>query len=163
MSNPVISLQSWEYESGFAVGIARFVANWGNADAKHYDRSRMEEDRNASAASALCEIAVARYTNRYWHGHVWHRSEHNKNRDAADVGKSIEVRRVRTKNAVAVRLSDAGKIVWAARTVDPEYREIEMLGYISADEAISSFQPGESWGYVPLDRLHRPWMEASFK
>lgn len=163
VSNPVISLESWEYERGFAVGIARFTANWSNGDAKHYDRSRMEEDRNAQAAAALCEIAVARYTNRYWHGHVWHRSDHWKHRGSADVGKSIEVRRVRTKNAVAVRRSDAGRIVWAAKTVDPEYRQIELLGYIAADDVIAGFESSSDWGYVSLDRLHRPWEEVCCK
>lgn len=160
MSNPIITLESWEYERGFAAGIARFTANWGNADAKHYDRSRMEEDRNAQAAAALCEIAVARFTNRYWHGHVWHRTDHWKNRNAPDVGNGIEVRRVRTKSAVAVRRSDAGKKVWAAKTVDPEYREIEILGFIEADKAIANFPDGTDWAYVPLDQLSRPWAVA---
>jgi hypothetical protein len=160
VSNPIIELQPWEYERGFAVGIARFTANWGTHDAGHYDRSRMEEDRNAQAAAALCEIAVARYTNRYWHGHVWHRSDHWKNRSDADVGSAIEVRRVRSANAVAVRRSDAGKIVWAAKTVDAEYRQIELLGYVRADEAIETLPPGEKWGYLPLEKLTRPWVEA---
>ena len=160
VSNPIITLESWEYERGFAAGIARFTANWGNSDAKHYDRSRMEEDRNAQAAAALCEIAVARFTNRYWHGHVWHRTDHWKNRNAPDVGNGIEVRRVRTKSAVAVRRSDAGKKVWAAKTVDPEYREIEILGFIEADKAIADFPDGTDWAYVPLDQLSRPWAEV---
>ena len=161
MSNPIINLRSWEYERGFAVGIARFTANWGNQDARHYDRSRMEEDRNAQAAAALCEIAVARYTNSYWHGHVWHRTDHWKNRNAADVGDRIEVRRVRTKNAVAVRRSDSGKEVWAAKIVEPEYRQIEILGFIDAEDALSRFVlNGSTWDYVPLAALSRPWAEV---
>jgi hypothetical protein len=157
MRNPIIELQTWEYERGFAVGIGRFTANWGTKDAKHYDRSRMEEDRNAQAAAAMCEIAVARYTDRYWHGHVWHRTDHAKHRAAADVGNNIEVRRVRTRNAVAVRRTDAGREVWAARTADPEYTKIELLGKVRADDVIDTFVPGETWRYVPLDQLDRPW------
>jgi hypothetical protein len=161
VSNPIIDLRSWEYERGFAVGIARFTANWGNQDARHYDRSRMEEDRSAQAAAALCEIAVARYTNSYWHGHVWHRTDHWKNRNAADVGDRIEVRRVRTKNAVAVRRSDSGKEVWAAKIVEPEYRQIEILGFIDAEDALSRFVlNGSTWDYVPLAALSRPWAEV---
>lgn len=160
MSNPIIELTSWEYERGFEVGIRRFTANWGNSDARHYDRSRMEEDRNAQAAAALCEIAVARFTNSYWHGHVWHRSDHWRNRNAADVGNGIEVRRVRTKNAVAIRLSDAGKEVWAARLIDPEYRKVEILGFIDADQATPLIPAGQNWGYVPLEKLSRPWAET---
>lgn len=159
--NPVVTLLPWEYERGFAVGIGRFTANWGNADAKHYDRSRMEEDRNAQAAAAMCEIAVARYTDRYWHGHVWHRSDHAKHRSAADVGDDIEVRRVRTRNAVAVRRTDAGRKVWAARVADPEYRKVELLGYVNADDAIKTFKEGEAWGYVSLEGLIKPWEQAA--
>jgi hypothetical protein len=156
-SNPVITLESWEYERGFAVGIGRFTANWGKADARHYDRSKMEADRNAQAAAALCEIAVAKYTNKYWHGHVWHRTDHWKHRAAADVGTDIEVRRVRTRPAVAVRRSDAGRQVWAARLADDEYTKVELLGVIDADSVIATFEDGETWGYVPLARLLRPW------
>jgi hypothetical protein len=155
--NPVIVLKPWEYQSGFMVGIGRFVANWGYGDAAHYDRSRMEEDRNAQAAAAICEIAVARHTNKYWHGHVWHPSEHRQYRAIPDVGTNIEVRRVRTKQAVAVRRSDAGREVWAARTVDPEYRKVEIIGFIRADDFIKSLKPGQDWGYAPLETLERPW------
>lgn len=161
MKNPVIEMLPWEYERAFTVGIGRFTANWGKGDARHYDRSRMEEDRSAQAAAALCEIAIAKHTNSYWHGHVWHHTDHARHRQAPDVGNNIEVRRVRTKNAVAVRRSDAGRIVWAARVVDPEYRQVEVLGFVEADEAIAALPDGESWGYYPLEKLRRPWMEDS--
>ena len=82
----IIDLYPWEYERGFAVGIARFTANWGRPDARHYDRSRMEEDRNAQAAAALCEIAVARHVNEYAHLHVWHYTDRHRYRHLADVG-----------------------------------------------------------------------------
>ena len=151
--NPLIELRPWEYERGFQIGIARFTANWGRPDAPHYDRSRMEEDRKAQAAAALCEIAVARHTNQYCHGHVWHWSERNKYKHLADVGDNVEVRRIRTASGVPIRKTDAGKVVWAARPADAEYRTIELLGYISADEVIPTL--GEkSWGYYPIDRLN---------
>lgn len=155
--NPKITLTAWEYERGFAVGIGRFTANWGKADAAHYDKSRMEEDRSAQPAAALCEIAVAKYAGEYWHGHVWHATDHAKHRSLADVGPNIEVRRVRTRNAVAVRRTDAGKVLWAARMTDAEYRTVEILGCIDADEAIAGLEDGATWGYVSLDRLSKPW------
>lgn len=158
VKNPIVCLQPWEYERGFAVGIARYTANWSVADAKHYDRSRMEEDRKASSAAAICELAVAKYTNSYWHGHIWHRSDHRRYSRLPDVGAVIEVRRVRTKDAVAVRRTDAGREVWAARINDPEYRSVEILGFVMADEAIANFREGEDWGYFPISRLTRPWM-----
>jgi hypothetical protein len=156
--NPIITLTPWEYERAFAVGIGRFTANWGVGDAEYYDRSLMEEDRNAQPAAAICELAVAKYTGKYWHAGVWSRGDHSKYKHLADVGDDIEVRRVRTKNAVKVRSKDAGKIVWAARTADPEYRTVEILGFISADEVIKSLVGTyQSDKYVELDCLCRPW------
>ena len=160
MSNPIIELFPWEYERGFNIGIARFTANWGRADAPHYDRSRMEEDRKAQSAAVLCEIAVARYTNEYFHGHVWHHTERNRYRHLADVGENIEVRRIRTANGVPVRKADAGKTVWAARPADNEYRTIELLGFVKADDVIKTMG-GSSWKYHPLDKLSKPWSEES--
>ena len=156
--NPIITLHPWEYERCFAVGIGRFTANWGTDDASHYDRSRMEEDRNAQAAAAICELAVAKYTGKYWHGGVWCRGDHHKYRHLADVGDDIEVRRVRTGNAVMVRKKDAGKIVWAARLADSEYRTVELLGFVPADEVIQALVGTyQTDKYVEVDSLYRPW------
>jgi hypothetical protein len=163
MSNPIVELYPWEYERGFQVGIARFTANWGRADAPHYDRSRMEEDRKAQAASVMCEIAVARYTNQYFHGHVWHYSERNKYRHLADVGRCLEVRRLRTATGVPVRKSDAGKIVWGARIVDNEYRKVELLGCVEADAVIATMDQEDTWTYHPVEKLERPWTKGSKK
>lgn len=157
MRGPIVTLRPWEYESAFRVGIARFVANWAKADAPHYDRSAMEEDRKAQAAAAICELAVARHTNQYWHAHVWHPSDHWRYKNLPDVGDNIEVRRVRTGNSVAVRRSDAGKVVWAARIADQEYRSVEILGFIEADEFIPSIPANESWARCALESLTKQW------
>lgn len=158
--SPIITIMPWEYERAFAVGAGRFTANWGVPDAAYYDRSRMEEDRNAQVAAAICELAVAKHTGKYWHAGVWHRSDHGKYKHLADVGDDIEVRRVRTGNAVKVRAKDKGKIVWAARTADSEYRTVEILGFISADDVIASLVGTyQSEKYVEIDSLNRPWAD----
>ena len=153
-----IELAPWEYEHGCNVGIRRFTANWNKENAKHYDQSRMEDDRTAQAAAALCELAVAKHTNNYWGGHVWAGSDHHKYRDIPDVGSNIEVRRVRTRNAVAVRKSQLGKglSLWAARAVEPEFRTIVLLGHINYDIGWNISEPStfsESTRYVPVERL----------
>lgn len=159
--SPIITIMPWEYERAFAVGAGRFTANWGVPDAEYYDRSLMEEDRNAQVAAAICELAVAKYTGKYWHAGVWHRSDHGKYRHLADVGDDIEVRRVRTRNAVKVRSKDKGKVVWAARTADNEYRTVEILGFISADDVIASLAGTfQSEKYVEIDSLNRPWLNT---
>jgi len=157
--NPIIELAPWEYERCFAVGSGRFTANWGKPDAEHYDRERMQPDAYAQVAAAACECAVARFTNQYWHAGVWHHTEKFKYGKNADVGHDIEVRRVRTGNAVMVRTKDVGKIVWGARIVDEEYRKVEILGFIPADEVIESLRGTYCTDkYVELECLERPWL-----
>lgn len=155
MSNPIIKLHSWEYARGFEVGIGRFIANWGRKDAAHYAENgeAMEENRSASVAAALCEIAVARYTNQYWWGHVWPAGQHLIYAKKPDVGRDIEVRRVRTRREVAVRRGDAGKVVWAARVVCPEYRAVEICGSVVANKIIGSMADWQDMTYVPLNEL----------
>lgn len=160
MNNPVVTLEPWEYETAYLVGIRRFVANWERQDAAHYNRASMEEDRNAQPAAAICEMAVAKYLGKFWIGGVWHKSEHFRYRNVPDVGDDIEVRRIRTGDGVPVRRTDAGKIVWAARLADSEYRRVELLGFVNADDFIPSIADGEKWSRCPFAALSRPWLEA---
>lgn len=150
----IVSLFPWEYDRAFEVGVRRFIANWGRPDAKHYDRSKMEEDRQAQAAAAICECAVARYLNQFWHGHVWHWSEKDAYRHLADIGTNVEVRRVRTQPGPTVRPGDAGRIVWGARTADPEWRTVEILGWVNADIALAKSSGKDI--VVPASDLNSP-------
>ncbi len=134
----IVDLEPWEYEHACNVGIRRFTANWSKPDAPHYDPSRMEDNRTAQVAAAICELAVAKHTNRYWHAHVWHHSEHEKYRKMPDVGRNIEVRRVRTAAGPAVRKADLNKqswVLWGARVFEPEFRQVELVGWLPMAEA----------------------------
>ncbi len=133
----IVTLETWEYEHASQVGARRYTANWGKADAPWYDAERMEDDRTAQVAAAVCELAVAKATNRYWHAHIWHATEHHKFRGMPDVGRNIEVRRVRTSKAAAVRKHQVGKglVLFVAYAIPPEFREVEMLGWMGMDEA----------------------------
>lgn len=148
-----VTIEPWEYEHACNVGIQRFTRNWLRNDAAHYDRSKMEDDRTAQVASALCELAVAKVSNRYWHAHVWDRRDHNIYRNLPDVGSNIEVRRCRTRDAVAVRRTDAGKVIFAARVVGDEFREVDVIGYGKADDLIPMLDAGQDWGYIGFEFL----------
>lgn len=134
----LVTLEPWEYEHALAVGSRRFTANWGKSDAIHYVKERMEDDRTAQQAACVAELAVAKYTNKYWSGHVWHATEHDQYKHLADVGKRIEVRRIRNlRNGIAVRSHQLGQnlILWAAYPVPPEFREVHLYGWLPYDEA----------------------------
>lgn len=143
-----IELDPWEYEHACNIGIRRFTANWSKQDAAHYDAKRMEDNRTAQVASAICELAVAKHTNRYWPAHVWHASEHNKYRNLPDVGRNIEVRRIRTGTSAAVRKHQLNKglVLWVAHAVAPEFRVVNLHGWMRYDEA---WERGTPANYAP--------------
>jgi len=134
---PVINLTPWEYEWASHVGARRYIANWNKMDAKHYDRDRMEDDRTAQVAACVAELAVAKFANRYWSGHVWDSRDHNLYKHAPDVGTNIEVRRIRTRNEAAVRKHQVGQklILFVVKPLMPEMRSVEIYGWIFYDKA----------------------------
>jgi len=113
------------------------MENLGRRNAPHYKANRMEDERTASVAACIAELAVAKATNRYWSGHVWPASDHKLHRDCADVGKNIEVRRIRTRQSAAVRRHQVGKglVLFVAQPVMPEMMECQVFGWIDYDDA----------------------------
>ena len=161
--NPItITLETWEYEHANNVGIRRFTANWCKGDAPHYKREYMEDDRTAQVAAAVCELAVAKHTNRYWHAHIWHATDHNKFRDLPDVGRNIEVRRIRTRKEAAVRKHQLGQglVIWVAEAIAPELREVTLHGWLKYDDAWalgteSTYAP-ETTRVIKIEQLNDP-------
>lgn len=154
-----VTLEPWEYEHACGVGIRRFTERWGSENAKHYIAEYMQDDRSAQVAAAICELAVAKHLNQYWSGHVWKTSEHSKYKLLADVGNSIEVRRVRSANGVAVREGQLGQglVLWAAKVIDPEYRDVELLGWVDYDHGWNVGSPSSfsaTTRYIDLKELN---------
>jgi hypothetical protein len=59
------------------------------------------------------------------------------------VGHNIEVRRVRTSTSAAVRRRqlEQGLILWVVQPVPPEFRVVDILGWIDYDEAWAKGEP----------------------
>jgi hypothetical protein len=165
-----VILEPWEYIHAHDVGIKRSAANWGVKDsAAMKDKARQQPNRIANVAATLCEMAVAKYLNQYWSGSVWYRQEHNARRKTPDVGKNVEVRRMRAErgNWLVVRESGndiPGATVWAAHvnTDDIESRTIEIYGWIPQVIGWEDGMPGASYdedGVVrlyPINQSYRP-------
>jgi hypothetical protein len=133
----IIKLESWEYEYASTIGIRRYTNNWGKPDAPHYDPNKMEDNRTALVAAAIGELAVAKAINQYWSASIWKSSDHKKYKDLPDVGTNIEVRRVRTQDGPAVREKDIkkeGLIIFGVVPIPKEFTEVEILGWIPAQE-----------------------------
>lgn len=142
-----IRLEPWEYEWASHVGTRRYIENWSKLDAPHYanNKTRMEDDRTAQVAACVCELAVAKHTNRYWSGHVWTASQHNHYKNVPDVGANIEVRRLRTRDTAAVRKHQLGKglVLFVARPIMPELRDVDIYGWIPYDDAWELAEPAD--------------------
>ena len=133
----IIRLEPYEYEWASHVATRRLLARENSNNAKHYDEKRMQDELHASTAACCCEIAVAKATNHYWGGHVWDARDHDKYKRIADVGETIEVRRIRREtNPVAIRQRDTTENRWiyAAYAQEPIYRTITIIGYIKATD-----------------------------
>jgi hypothetical protein len=140
-----IHLEPYEYEWALHVAARRFTANWDTPNAPHYKPHHMEDDRTAQAAACVSELAVAKLTNRYCAGHVWHRSEHDNYRHLPDVGDNIEVRRIRTRNTAAVRRHQVGQglVLFVARPHSPEFTTVDVFGWMHYDHAWELGNPSD--------------------
>lgn len=140
-----VALTGWEYEWASHVGTRRYIERWNSANAAHYEQSRMEDDRTAQVAACVAEIAVAKHTNRYWSGHVWPAIDHKHYRHIADVGKNIEVKRLRTRSKAPVRRHQVGKglVLFVAKPLMPELREVDIYGWRDYDEAWELARPSD--------------------
>ena len=151
-----VKLETWEYEYASHIGIRRFTANWTKSDASYYDRNKMEDDRTAQVASAIGELAVAKAVDKYWSASIWAGQDHDQYKYIADVSNNIEVRRVRTQAGPAIRYKDLnrGLIIFGVKPIEPEFREVDILGWIPAEVG---WETGEerSYGRIVLsERLY---------
>lgn len=98
----------------------------------------MEDDRTSYVASAIAELAVAKAVNKFWSGHV--------ERQHADVGNNILVRRVRSGTTVTIRNTEVGKglILFVAQPEAPEFTQVDIWGWIRYDDAWELASPAHS-------------------
>lgn len=153
-----IELRPWEYSLAAQVGAERTAQNFQRADAAHYDRGRMEDDRTANHAAAAAELATARIMDRNWNAcGAWSPDRHAEFRDLPDVGKNIEVRRIRDADSTTFAMGekDRRRILVACYVVPPELRIVRYLGWIDGETAFAMATPA---GYgdrvrVPISAL----------
>ena len=127
-----VYLQPWERAWAQHVGEQRDLANANKGDAPYYDPARMEDNVTASVAAACAELAVAKLLNKYWDGSYWAADEHRRFRDAPDVGRNTEVRRVRKPSSplpVRARDVERERIMVLAYPVPDEFVVVKVIGY----------------------------------
>jgi len=140
-----ITLEPYEMEWAYTVGMRRHSANASKGDAPHYDPARMEDNLRASIAAACGEIATAKALGRYWPGSAWDSSQHYRHAAEPDVYPNVEVRRVREPgNPLVVRRRDVenGRNVVVCYP-DPSagYCSIDVIGWLPSGFAWTVGRP----------------------
>ena len=155
-----VRLEKWEYKRAVDVGVGRMLEREESSDMPYYDRRRMQNELNASIAAAVCECAVAKTFNRYWHGGVWTTEQHKVfKKQYGDVGHNIEVRRIRSlSNGVAINHTDTGKFIVCVMAHEPDYRGADIVGCISGEAGwgvseLASYDATGKRRVIPIDKL----------
>lgn len=103
-------LTPWQLRWAEYAGQQRTESNKNTTDKPDYkDHSVLQDDLIANIAACKCELAVSLYLNQSWNGPYWEASEHKEASKVPDVGRKVEVRRVREAgNPMPVKITETG-------------------------------------------------------
>ena len=138
----IIRVPRREFEAIVDVAKHRWLEKQGSTNRPNYqvgqDNGSLQHELIATIGNMIAEMVVAYAIDENWNFPV-HSNRFIKERGKfGDVGHNVEVRTVRTRNEVPIWPKDAGKIVYACKIVDEAYfSEVEVYGFVSADEAMS--------------------------
>lgn len=93
-----VILEPWEMEFSKYVAQRRDAVNRMRPNSREYQDDMLQDNAIAETAACRCELAVAKYLNRYWAGGWWDTEDHHLHADEADIFPDIEVKRIRNIN-----------------------------------------------------------------
>lgn len=99
---------------------------------------KLQHELLANITANIAEYAVAKQFKQPWNFPWYMEDEHRHRKDHPDVGTNIEVRTVRTQNAIPIWQKDITKqaIIAAAKVTDTDYfSTIDIYGFYKATEA----------------------------
>lgn len=123
-----------------SVAINRWIMKWDSVDRPNYagdNKSNMEPEIAANTRSIVAEYAVAKLYKKSFNFPFYPNEEHPFRKDIADVGSNIEVKSIRTRDAIPVFPKDIrdGWILVGARVLDRDYyREVEVYGWMAMED-----------------------------
>lgn len=132
-----VRLEPWEMEFSKYVAQRRDAINRMRPNSREYNDEMLQDNAIAETAACRCELAVAKYLNRYWAGGWWNVEDHHFHADEADIHPDIEVKRIRSRNnrmPVKRKYVDLGQTIVLAY-IEDDSDVVEILGKKSAAEA----------------------------
>jgi hypothetical protein len=136
----IVMLNQEEVRICTFLAVERWLAKFNSTDRPNYaigkSQGKLEPELNANIRANIAEWAVARQMNLGWNV-PWYPNElHRKRSKISDVGQNIEVRTVRTQNAIPLWPKDKDKVIVGAKVLDTEYfSTVEIYGHYNANDA----------------------------
>jgi hypothetical protein len=121
-------LTPWQLRWAKDAGFKRTEANDGKMKDRpdYQDHSVLQDDLTANIAACKCELAISLYLNQSWNGAYWLPSEHKIASKAPDVGRNVEVRRVRELgNPLPVKVTEQNSDIF--QVWDDKQREDHLV------------------------------------
>lgn len=150
----IISLSKEEVRLCADMALNRWMMKWGSTDRPNYageNKAKLEPEIAANVRAIVAEYAVAKH---YRLPHVvpfYPNNEHYYRKDIPDVLNNIEVRTVRTRDAVPVWKKDqrSGLLIVGTHVLDKDYySEVDLYGWIEVEQCFKQewyWAPEESW------------------
>ena len=147
----IVKLSKEEVRACADIALNRWMMKFGSVDRPNYagdNKRKLEPEIAANVRTIVAEYAVAKLYKLPMTFPFYPNEEHPYRKDIADVGESIEVKTVRTRDAIPVFPKDirAGWILVGAKVLDNDYySEVEVYGWITMQEILKH----DEWKYTP--------------
>jgi hypothetical protein len=136
----VVSLTKDEVRVCTQLAVERWLMKFGSEDRPNYAKGKangsLEHELLANIRTIVAEHAVAKALD-LPHTVPWYLNElHPRRKEHGDVGH-LEVRTVRTQDAVPMWVKDYGKVIVGAKVLDTEfYTKVAIYGWVQADNKV---------------------------
>lgn len=155
----IVKLKKEEVRACADVALNRWMMKWGSVDRPNYDGDNkrfLEPEIAANVRTIVAEYAVAKLYKLPLTFPFYPNEEHEYRKDIAEVGANIEVKSIRTRDAIPVFPKDVrpGWLLVGVRVLDRDYySEVEVYGWIKMEDVKKKeweYAPEGSWR-VPLE------------
>jgi hypothetical protein len=144
----IVELSRDEVRICAQLGMERWLAKFGSTDRPNYALGKangtLERELQANVRANVAEYAVAKLYRMPWTVPWYPNEEHPYRMDHPDVGTNVEVRCIRTRDAIPVWKKDVNKgaVIVGAYVEDQEYfSSVKVFGYLPVEEC----QKDEWW------------------
>jgi hypothetical protein len=158
----IVTLTQPEVRACADIALNRWMMKWGSIDRDNYagdNKKFLEPEIAANVRTIVAEYSVAKLYKQPLVFPFYPNSEHPYRKHFPDVMPNIEVKSVRTRDAIPVFPKDVEKsgILVGVRVTDRDYySHVEVYGWLPVEECNKPewfYEPERSWR-VPLDAFN---------